>query len=117
MTINKLAKKLGYDPKTIEEKASMLFVVQSLRSVESELWEIGSKFGVKTVEELDQKIASGKITESQGMEDLYRFDFLVEKKKELEMIFKESMEKSQNRLNLWESIKSSTASPQWNLGI
>lgn len=117
MIFNKLAKKLGDNPKRIEEKASTLFVVQSLRLVESELWEIGTKFGVKTVEELDQKIASGKITESQGMEDFYRFDFLVEKKKELEMILKESMKNSQNRLNLWESIKSSTASPQWNLGI
>lgn len=104
MTISKLAKTLG--PK--------VFLIQQLRLVETELWEIGSKFGIKTLEELDQKIASGKIKETEVGEDFFRFDFLLEKKRELEKALKEETNPS---LNLWESIRNSIGSPRWSLGI
>ncbi len=97
--------------KTQETK---LFLTQQLRLVETGLWEIGTKLGVKTLEELDQKITSGKIHESQLGDDFYRFDFLLEKKSELE---KALQKESIPSINLWESIRNSIGSPRWSLGI
>ncbi|MCL5675957.1 MAG: hypothetical protein M1120_02420 [Patescibacteria group bacterium] len=113
MTIRKLAVKLNINPNLAEDKASALFLTQELRLAESELLKIAGAFGVSTVEELDKKIAAGKISEEKALEDFYRFDYLVERKKELEKLLQTGGKKI--KPNLWESIKNSAALPKWNL--
>lgn len=84
------------------KKAKAILTLEELRFVESEIFRIASKYGVKTADELDKLIASGKLTEDKVGEDLFLLDHLIMEKDKLEKTLKKlSIKKSQT----WESLQ------------
>ena len=84
------------------KKAKAILALEELRLIESEIFRVASKYGVKTADELDKLIANGKLTEDKVGEDLFLLDHLITEKEKLEKTLKKlSIKKSQ----AWESLQ------------
>lgn len=66
------------------KKAKIILTIERLRFVENELFKLTSKYGVKDIEELDRRMAEGKLSESAVGEDIYLFDYYLAEKEVLE---------------------------------
>lgn len=84
------------------KKAKVILTLEELRLIESEIFRISSKYGVKTADELDKLIANGRLTEDKVGEDLFSLDHLITEKEKLERTLKKlSIKKSK----VWESLQ------------
>ena len=59
------------------QKAQTIIYTEQLRLIETELFQLVSKYGVNTVNELDKLIVQGKLSEAAIGEDLFLFDHLL----------------------------------------
>ena len=66
------------------KKAKAVILIEKIRLTESELFRICAKYGVKTVDELDHQIKTGKLSEKFVGDDLFTFDHLLVEKESLE---------------------------------
>jgi len=74
--IDLVAKELHMKPKELMKESLKTYLSQRLSKVESELFVIAKKYGVKDVFELDSKIKEGIINEKEAYEDYFAFDSL-----------------------------------------
>lgn len=74
------------------QKAQIIISIEQLRLIESELFQLTSKYGVDTVEELDKLMIQGKLSEDTVGDDLFIFDHLLSEK--------EKIEKNLSKLNI-----------------
>lgn len=92
-----------------DTKAKSIVTLEKLRLVESELFRLTSRYGVKTIDDLDSKIKSGNLSEQELGEDFFRFDHLHSEKKMLEKKLKRlSIKKSR----VWESLQNLLGLPK-----
>jgi hypothetical protein len=85
--IQEIAKRLNTTPQDLQRESLKLYLAQKLRVIESELYELGVKYGVKTVAELDNLVKQGKLHEDTTFEDYFKFDNLeAERDKILEIL-------------------------------
>jgi hypothetical protein len=70
------AAKLGLSPHEFEQASLRTFIQHRLHLLESRLMDLSRKFGVKTIEDLDQLIQDGKVHEQEGFEEYFEFDNL-----------------------------------------
>lgn len=112
MTLNALAKKFNLSKTAVENKAAELLLLSELRRIETEIFSITEKYGVKSLSQMDKKIASGKLSENEIGEDFYRLDFLLEKKSDIDELLKSYKEK----LDPWAVITNFKGLPKLNLG-
>ncbi len=97
---------------SLEDKAKIVLLVEKLRLLESEIFRLSARHGIKTVNELDLLIEKGKISEEKIGEDLFAFDWLVSQKKEAE---RELKNMSFNLKNIWENFQNMLALPKLSL--
>ncbi len=71
-----IALKLQLSPEELERESLQVFLQHRLRLVESQIFDLAQKYGVKTVEELDQMVQSGQVHEAEAFEDYFEFDHL-----------------------------------------
>lgn len=84
------------------KKAKMILSIEQLRLIESELFRLTSKYGVETIDELDNRIAKGKLSEDAIGEDLFIFDSLLSEKEKVEKeLYKLNIKKG----NIWKSFQ------------
>lgn len=76
MTVKEIARELQVRPKILEQESMKVYLEQKLRLIESELFELTYKYGVKNIEEFDKKIKEGKFHEQNSFEDFFEFDNL-----------------------------------------
>lgn len=77
MTIAKIATKLNLSEAVIEKESVKDFLERKILGVETELFLLANKYGVKGIGELDNKIKKGRIHEtSESREDFFKFDYL-----------------------------------------
>lgn len=112
MTLKYLAKKFNLSQKTLESKASEMLLLFEIRRIETEIFAITEKYGVKSLSQMDKRIASGNLSEEEIGDDFYRLDFLLEKKRDIEELLKSYKEK----LNPWAVISNFKGLPKLNLG-
>jgi len=85
------------------KKAKIILSVEKLRLIESELFRLTSRYGVKTISELDSLVAKGKLSEDAIGDDLFIFDnLLLEKEKAEKELYKLNVKKG----NIWKSLQS-----------
>lgn len=84
------------------DKSKTIILIENLRLIESELFRLSSKYGIKTIEELDNFIKEGKFTEENIGDDLFRFDHLLEEKEALE---KELKKFSIPKESVWKNLQ------------
>jgi len=96
---------------TSKDKSTAIILIERLRLIESEIFRISSRYGVKTIVELDASIKNGKLGEEIVGEDVFLFDKLLEEKAEVE---KNLAKLSISKKAVWENLQSLLGSPKLN---
>ncbi len=78
-----MARSLGVEPRSVERDALKLWLERKLRLIEAEIFEILSKYHVKSVDEFERRIARGDVAEHPGWEDLIALERLTEERKKI----------------------------------
>lgn len=81
--IDKVAKELHMNPKELLKVSLKTFLEKRLYKIESDLFLLVNKYGVKDVFELDTKVKSGMISEQDGYEDYFAFDNLESEREKI----------------------------------
>jgi hypothetical protein len=71
-----IALKLQVSPEELERESLRLFLQHQMRLIESQLFGLAHKYGVRTVAELDQMVQSGALHEDDAFEDYFELDYL-----------------------------------------
>ena len=71
-----IAPRLEVSPQELERESLRLFLRHRLRLIESQLFDLASRYGIQTVAELDELVQSGRIHEDEAFEDYFQFDYL-----------------------------------------
>lgn len=97
-----------------DKKAKVVILIEKIRLIESELFLLSAKYGVKTVEELDHRIKTGELSEKFVGEDLFTFDHLMVEKDNLEReLTKLNIKKSQ----VWKNLQHLLGLPKLSFRI
>ncbi|MBC8448633.1 MAG: hypothetical protein H8D78_12875 [Chloroflexi bacterium] len=81
--VRQVAVRLQVEPEVLERDSLRVYLEKRLRAVESELFFLMSRYGVSSVEELDELIQAGKYHEDGTFEDYFEFDYLQHQQKSL----------------------------------
>jgi hypothetical protein len=76
MLLEQVAARLNTPPAELERESICAYLERRLRLVESEFFSLAHRYGVESVAELDQAVRDGRLSESEGFEDYFHFDFL-----------------------------------------
>jgi len=76
MLLNEIAEKLEITPEQVQHESLRLYLERRQRFVESELLSLAFRYGVQTVEQMDEAIQAGRFHEAEAFEDYFRFDYL-----------------------------------------
>ncbi|MBN2394306.1 MAG: hypothetical protein JXR84_26470 [Anaerolineae bacterium] len=71
-----IALKLQVSPEELERESLRLFLQHQMRLIESQLFNLVHKYGVRTVAELDRMVQNGTLHEDDAFEDYFEFDYL-----------------------------------------
>ena len=74
--IDGVAKELQMNPNDLIKQSVRTYLKQMLAKVESEIFILAKKYGVKNVFELDSKVKEGLIREKDAYDDYFAFDNL-----------------------------------------
>ncbi|MBN2543108.1 hypothetical protein JXI42_09620 [bacterium] len=74
--LEKVAKELKIPPEELLKESLQNYLKRKLKLVETELYVLSKKYGVKNVNDFDQAISNGKFHEENSYEDYFRFDNL-----------------------------------------
>ncbi len=85
----KASRVLGIREDVLEREALRQYILSELRHVRLESKLIMARYGVSSIEELDEKIRRGELEESEVFEDLTRLDYLLDREKRLEKLLEE----------------------------
>ncbi|OGK16533.1 hypothetical protein A2690_04255 [Candidatus Roizmanbacteria bacterium RIFCSPHIGHO2_01_FULL_39_12b] len=97
---------------TAKNKSKAIILIERLRLAESEMFRLSSKYGVKTIDELDSLIKKGKLSEKKLGDDIFLFDSLIEEKERIE---KDLAKLSISRKNTWENLQTLLELPKLNI--
>jgi hypothetical protein len=76
VTLEKLAKDLRMKPDELMKESLETFLRHRLKIIESELFLLAKRYGVRDVQELDRMIQEGRFHEQEAFEDYFKFDNL-----------------------------------------
>jgi len=74
--IDAVAKELHMKPKELLKESLKTYLEKRLSKVESDIFLLAKKYGIKDVFELDSKVKQGFISEKEAFEDYFAFDNL-----------------------------------------
>jgi hypothetical protein len=78
-----VAKVLNMNQEGLQRESLRTFLERELRNIEAEIYKIGTKHGIKSIFELDEKLKRGEITEEEMMDDFMELDCLESKRDNL----------------------------------
>ncbi len=87
--LRKVSKILGVEESVLEREALHQYILSQLRRVKLEAKLIMSRYGVSSIEELDEKIKRGELDETEVFEDLTRLDYLLDLEEKLRKLLEE----------------------------
>jgi hypothetical protein len=76
ITLEELAKDLRMKPDELMKESLETFLKHKLKIIESELFLLAKRYGVRNVQEFDQMVQEGKFHEEDTFEDYFKFDNL-----------------------------------------
>jgi hypothetical protein len=74
---------LKMDRDVLAKASIKVFLERELRCIEAEIFEIGSRHGVRSIFELDDKLKKGEFKEADILEDFQELDYLESRRDEL----------------------------------
>jgi len=87
--LDKIETKLNIPKETIIEYSAKKFLQDEIRNITIEIFNIATKYGVRSFNELWNKIEKGEITEEECFNDLTRLEYLELRKEEINKILEE----------------------------
>jgi len=87
--IEKAANEFNISPDVLLKESLGSYLKQKSSKIESEMFLISKKYGVKDIFEMEQKILEGNISENIGYDDFFLFDNLQAEKEKTENLLKE----------------------------
>jgi len=86
MLIEQVAQRLRTKPEVLERESLKLYLEKKLRVIESELFLLAHRYGVRDVAELDEMIKQGRFHENEAFEDYFDFDYLEHERDKLSQL-------------------------------
>lgn len=83
MLVEQVAQRLQTRPEVLERDSLKLYLEKKLRVIESELFLLAHRYGVRDVTELDEMVKGGKFHEDEAFEDYFDFDYLEHERDKL----------------------------------
>lgn len=81
MSIATIATKLNIPINVVRKESMQDFLERKLLAIETELFSMANKYGVKSISQLDEQIKKGKLHETpETREDFFEFDNLEAKR-------------------------------------
>jgi hypothetical protein len=74
--IEKAADRLNIKPEELIKKSLETYLKQRSSQIESEIFLISKKYGIKDILEMDEKVSKGKISEDVAYDDYFLLDNL-----------------------------------------
>ncbi len=87
--LQRVSRVLGVREDVLEKEALRQYVRSRLRRVMLEARLIMARYGVSSIEELDEKIRRGELKETEVFEDLTRLDYLLDEEEKLRRLLEE----------------------------
>ncbi len=87
--IEKAASEFNINPDVLLKVSLESYLKQKASKIESEMFLISKKFGVKDIFEMEEKISQGNISEGIGYDDFFLFDNLQAEKEKIDNLLKE----------------------------
>ncbi|MCK4821740.1 hypothetical protein KA005_38595 [bacterium] len=87
--VNVVARELQMSPDMLITEGIKTYLRQKLSKVESDIFVLSKKYGVKDVFEMDYKVQKGLISENDSYEDYFALDNLEADRDKLKKLLKE----------------------------
>jgi len=87
--VNVVARELQMSPDMLITEGVKTYLRQKLSKVESDIFVLAKKYGVKDVFEMDYKVQKGLISENDSYEDYFALDNLEADRDKLKKLLKE----------------------------
>lgn len=84
-----VAKELQMNPEELMKESVKIYLNQKLSKVESEIFILARKYGVKDVFELDSRVKEGLISEKDAYEDYFAYDNLEADRDKIKKLLEE----------------------------
>lgn len=84
--IKEISRELGVSEEELIRKGVKTYLEMELRKVRAEIHSVLSKYNVKSFDELDEKISTGKLSETDTFEDFTRLDYLEATREKIEKL-------------------------------
>lgn len=81
--IEMVAKELRMTPNELEKESLKSYLEKRLSKIESEIFRLAGKFGIRDVLDLDTKLKEGLINEKDSFEDYFTLDQLETEREKL----------------------------------
>jgi hypothetical protein len=78
--LEQVASRLNTPLEQLERDSLHIYLQRKLRTIESEIFTLAHRYGVRTVFDMDEAIQSGKLHEPESFEDYFRFDYLEDQR-------------------------------------
>lgn len=90
MTVNveAIAETLGLKKEELIKNGVKAYLESELRHINAETNIVYNRYGVASLNELDEKINKGELNETETFEDFTKLDYLEAKKEKIEQILK-----------------------------
>lgn len=88
VAVEAIAEKLGLSKEELIKNGVKAYLESELRRLNAEMFVIYNRYGVKSLEGLDEKISKGELGETETFEDFTRLDYLEAKKEKVEEILR-----------------------------
>jgi len=82
-SLKKVSEILQMDKDELEKEGIKSFLNAKLRSVETEIFRIAQKYGIKSVEELDEKLKQGLVEEEDVLPDFQELDYFESQREQI----------------------------------
>lgn len=84
-----ISRELGVSEEELVNHGLRAYLESEIRKVNAELLSLYTTYGVKSLQELDEKINRGELGETETFEDYTRVDYLKSRREKLERILGE----------------------------
>lgn len=87
--VETVSRVLGVSKEDLIRRGVRAYLEMELRKVNSELLGLCSKYGVKSLGEMDKKISKGKLSETETFDDFTKLDYLESLRDKMEKLLGE----------------------------
>jgi hypothetical protein len=86
MEVREASRALGVSEDELVEKSVKAYLENELRRIKAEMNSIFTRYDVRSFLELDEKITSGALNETDSFEDYTRLDYLDSQREKIEKV-------------------------------